>query len=295
MKVWIDGQYYDKDNAKISVFDHGALYGDGCFEGIRAYNGKIFKLPEHLDRLYASAQAIGLKIPMPQAEMTKLVPQVVKDNDLKDCYIRLVVTRGVGDLGIDPRKCPKPSIIVIATSIKLYPEELYENGLKIVTASSRRVPTECLPGRIKSLNYLNNIMAKIEGLQANCEEVLLLNTAGKVAECSADNIFAVWHARDGGRGRGGKTGHLLTPSATQGPLLGITRNTILDLAKKAGYTVEEGEMERYDLYTCDEVFLTGTGAEVIGVVSIDGRAIGTGKPGEITRKLRSTYMELVRS
>ncbi|MGH7145658.1 MAG: branched-chain-amino-acid transaminase [Planctomycetota bacterium] len=292
MKIWIDGKYFDKDNAKISVFDHGALYGDGCFEGIRAYNGKIFKLAEHLDRLYNSARAIGLVIPMPQAEMMKLVPQVVKDNELTDCYIRLLVTRGVGDLGIDPRKCPKPSIVVIATGIKLYPEELYENGLKIVSASSRRVPTDCLPGRIKSLNYLNNIMAKIEGLQANCEEVLMLNTAGKVAECSADNIFAVWHA---GRGRAGKTAHLLTPSATQGPLLGITRGTILDLAKKAGFTTEEGEMERYDLYTCDEVFLTGTGAEVIGVVSVDGRTVGAGKPGEVTRQLRSTYMELVRS
>ncbi|HTL52652.1 MAG TPA: branched-chain-amino-acid transaminase [Planctomycetota bacterium] len=292
MKIWIDGQYYDKENAKISVFDHGMLYGDGCFEGIRAYNGKIFKLAEHLDRLYASAQAIGMKIPMALADMTKLVPQVVKDNDLKDCYIRLVVTRGVGDLGIDPRKCPKPSIICIATSIKLYPEEMYENGMKIVTASSRRVPTECLPGRIKSLNYLNNIMAKIEGIQANCEEVLLLNTAGKVAECSADNVFAVWHS---GHGRAGKAAHLLTPSATQGALLGVTRGTILDLARKAGYTTEEGEMERYDLYTCDEVFLTGTGAEVIGVVGIDGRTIGTGKPGEVTRKLRSTYMEFVRS
>jgi branched-chain amino acid aminotransferase len=281
IKVYIDGHYHEKDEAKISVFDHGLLYGDGVFEGIRAYNGKIFKCPEHVRRLYDSAKAIWLKIPLAPEEMTQALYDTLKINKLKDAYIRLVVTRGKGDLGLDPRKCPKPTIIIIADSIQLYPEEFYEKGLEVVTAASPRIAPESLSPRVKSLNYLNNILAKIEGLQAGCIEVIMLNHLGYVAECSGDNIFAV---RDGA---------IATPPPEAGILLGITRDTVIELARKAGYKVAERNIGRYELYTADEVFLTGTAAEVIPVVKIDGRSIGTGEPGKVTRELRKRFAKLV--
>jgi len=281
MKVYIDGKYYEKDEAKVSVFDHGLLYGDGVFEGIRAYNGKIFKCEEHVRRLYDSAKAIWLAIPMSEEELAVALHAVLKVNKLKDGYIRLVVTRGKGDLGLDPRKCPKPTVIIIADSIALYPEEFYEKGLEVVTAATRRIPPDCLSPRVKSLNYLNNILAKIEGLQAGCIEVIMLNHLGYVAECSGDNIFVV------------RDGKVLTPPLEAGALGGITRGTVMELARGAGYEVAEPNVTTYDLYTADEVFLTGTAAEVIPVVKADGRQIGDGKPGRVTRELRRRFLKLV--
>ena len=281
MKVYIDGKYYEKDEAKVSVFDHGLLYGDGVFEGIRAYNGKIFKCEEHVRRLYDSAKAIWLAIPMSEEELAVALHAVLKVNKLKDGYIRLVVTRGKGDLGLDPRKCPKPTVIIIADSITLYPEEFYQKGLEVVTAATRRIPPDCLSPRVKSLNYLNNILAKIEGLQAGCIEVIMLNHLGYVAECSGDNIFVV------------RDGKVLTPPLEAGALGGITRGTVMELARGAGYEVAEPNVTTYDLYTADEVFLTGTAAEVIPVVKADGRQIGDGKPGRVTRELRRRFLKLV--
>jgi branched-chain amino acid aminotransferase len=281
MKVYIDGKYYEKDEAKVSVFDHGLLYGDGVFEGIRAYNGKIFKCEEHVRRLYDSAKAIWLAIPMSEEELAVALHAVLKVNKLKDGYIRLVVTRGKGDLGLDPRKCPKPTVIIIADAITLYPEEFYEKGLEVVTAASPRIAPESLSPQIKSLNYLNNILAKIEGLQAGCIEVIMLNHLGYVAECSGDNIFVV------------RDGRIATPPPEAGILEGITRNTVMELARGAGYAVEERNLGRYQVYTADEVFLTGTAAEVIPVVKVDGRAIGAGSPGKVTRDLRKRFLKLV--
>jgi branched-chain amino acid aminotransferase len=281
MKVFIDGKYYEKDDAKISVFDHGLLYGDGVFEGIRAYKGKIFKCDEHIRRLYDSARAIWLEIPMSEEQMAVALHATLEVNKLKDAYIRLVVTRGKGDLGLDPRKCPKATVIVIADSIALYPEEFYEKGLEVVTAASPRIAPESLSPRVKSLNYLNNIMAKIEGLQAGCIEVLMLNHLGYVAECSGDNIFLV------------RDGRITTPPPEAGILEGITRNTVIELARGADYRVEERNFGRYDVYTADEVFLTGTAAEVIPVVKVDGRSIGDGKPGKVMRDLRKRFLKLV--
>jgi branched-chain amino acid aminotransferase len=281
IKVYVDGHYHEKDEAKVSVFDHGLLYGDGVFEGIRAYNGKIFKCAEHVRRLYDSAKAIWLKIPLSPEEMTQAMYDTLKINKLRDAYIRLVVTRGKGDLGLDPRKCPKPTIIIIADSIQLYPEEFYEKGLEVVTAASPRIAPESLNPRIKSLNYLNNILAKIEGIQAGCIEVIMLNHLGYVAECSGDNIFAVR----------GET--ILTPPPEAGILEGITRNAVMELSRKAGYDVLERNIGRYELYVADEVFLTGTAAEVIAVVKIDGRDIGEGTPGKVTKELRKRFTKLV--
>ena len=281
MKVFIDGKYYEKEDAKISVFDHGLLYGDGVFEGIRAYKGKIFKCDEHIRRLYDSARAIWLEIPMSEEQMAVAMYATLEVNKLKDAYIRLVVTRGKGDLGLDPRKCPKASVIIISDSISLYPEEFYEKGLTVVTAATRRIPPDCLSPRVKSLNYLNNIMAKIEGIQADCMEVIMLNALGYVAECSADNIFLVRDQR------------LITPPLEAGALGGITRDTVMELARAASYQVSEPNVTTYDLYTADEVFLTGTAAEVMPVVRIDGRAIADGKPGKVTRDLRKRFMKLV--
>jgi branched-chain amino acid aminotransferase len=280
-KVYIDGKYYDREDAKISVFDHGLLYGDGVFEGIRAYKGRIFKCDEHIRRLYDSAKAIWLTIPMSEEELAVALHAVLKVNKLKDGYIRLVVTRGKGDLGLDPRKCPKPTVIIIADAITLYPEEFYEKGLEVVTAASPRIAPESLSPRVKSLNYLNNIMAKIEGIQAGCIEVLMLNHLGYVAECSGDNIFVV------------RDGRITTPPPEAGILEGITRNTVMELARGAGYAVEERNLGRYQVYTADEVFLTGTAAEVIPVVKVDGRAIGAGSPGKVTRDLRKRFLKLV--
>ncbi len=281
IKVWIDGEYYDKEDAKISVFDHGLLYGDGVFEGIRVYGGTIFKCEEHVRRLYDSARAIWMEIPMSPEDMGKQMYECLKINELTDAYIRLIVTRGKGDLGLDPRKCPKPSIIIIADSITLYPEEFYEKGLALVTASSARIPPESLNPRVKSLNYLNNILAKIEGIQAGVIEVLMLNHLGFVAEGSGDNIFVIRDRK------------ILTPPVEAGILEGITRNTVMDLARDAGHNVVERNISRYDVYTADEMFLTGSAAEVIPAVKVDGRCIGNGKPGPITKELRAAFMKLV--
>jgi len=279
-KVYIDGQLYEKEEAKISVFDHGLLYGDGVFEGIRVYNGKIFKCREHIDRLYESARAIGIKIPMDKSAMVEAMENTLKANNLTQAYIRLVVTRGVGDLGLDPRLCKKASVIVITDKIQLYPPEIYEKGLELIIASTPRNHQSALSPRIKSLNYLNNIMAKMEGQQANVREVVMLNLEGYVCECSADNIFLV------------KNGVLKTPAASAGILKGITRDTIMELAHEMGIPVREENITRFDLYVADEVFLCGTGAELIAAIKIDGRVIDDGKPGPIFKQLLAKFREL---
>lgn len=280
-KVWIDGKYYEKDDARISVFDHGVLYGDGVFEGIRVYNGKIFRLKEHIDRLYDSAKAIWLEIPMPREALSAQTEDCVRVNGISDGYIRLVVTRGKGDLGLDPRKCPRPTIFIIADTITLYPKEFYEKGLELVTAATPINHRENLSPRIKSLNYLAHILAKIEGIQAGVHEVVMLDFSGHVAECSGDNIFVV-------KGR-----KVCTPPAYAGILKGVTRDAVMELAAGAGYDVREEMMTRYDLYTADEVFLTGTAAEIVAAVKIDGRTIGTGKPGPVTMDLLARFRKLV--
>lgn len=282
LQIFINGKYYDKENAKISVYDHGLLYGDGVFEGLRSYSGKVFRLQQHLDRLWESAKAILLAIPMSQAEVSKAIVETLAKNNIKDGYIRLVVTRGAGALGIDPNRCSDPQVIIITDHIALYPKELYENGLEIITASTIRNHPQALSARIKSLNYLNNIMAKLEGLQAGCQEALMLNHLGHIAECTADNIFLVKH------------GQLFTPPLDAGILEGITRDAIIDLAKEAKIVVREETLTRHDAYTADEVFLTGSGAEVIPVVKIDNRVIGDGKPGPMTKELTKRFHELTR-
>ena len=280
MKIYIDGQYYDEQNAKISVFDHGLLYGDGVFEGIRAYNGRVFRLKEHIARLYYSAKAILLTIPMSQAQMIQAVVETCRANSIRDGYVRLVVTRGIGTLGLNPNKCKHPSVIIIADKIQLYPVELYERGLEIVTVGTTRNLHSAVNPAIKSLNYLNNILAKIEANNAGCEEAILLNAMGYVAECTGDNIFIV------------KAGQLYTPPLTAGALYGVTRAVVIELGRAAGLTVHEDDLTRYDLFNADECFLTGTGAELISVVKIDGRVIGDGKPGETTRSLVQKYKAL---
>jgi len=283
MKVYIDGQYCDEKNARVSVFDHGLLYGDGVFEGIRAYNGRVFKLKEHIDRLYDSAKAILLDIPMSHAEMMRAVIETCRQNTLRDGYIRLMVTRGIGTLGLNPNRCKNPSVIIIADTIQLYPQELYDKGMAIVTVPTTRNSNNALNPAIKSLNYLNNILAKIEANLAGVEEALMLNSAGYVAECTGDNIFIL------------KDGRLLTPPLSSGALYGITRATVIDLARDAGITVSEPNLTRYDLYIADECFLTGTGAEIIPVTKIDGRVVGSGKPGSVTRSLVTKYHALTQS
>lgn len=282
LKVYISGKLYDKSDAKISVFDHGLLYGDGVFEGIRAYSGRVFRLKRHVDRLFESAQAIHLQIPMTRDEVAKAIVDTLAVNKLIDAYIRVVVTRGAGSLGLDPRKTTDPQIIIITDHISLYPEELYEHGLKIITAATTRNHPNALNPRIKSLNYLNNIMAKIEGTNAGCLEALMLNHKGEVAECTGDNIFVI---------RGGE---IHTPSIDSGILEGITRDAVIELARGAGYTVVERTMDRHDVYTAQECFLTGTAAELIPVVECDGRTLGSGRPGPITRELRQRFQTLVR-
>jgi branched-chain amino acid aminotransferase len=282
LQVYIAGQYYDKENAKISVYDHGLLYGDGVFEGMRSYSGKVFRMKEHMDRLYESAEAICLKIPITKQEMEQAVYDTLKKNSLVDAYIRLVVTRGAGALGLDPTQTSHPQVIIITDSIKLYPSEFYDKGLKIITASTIRNHPAALSPRIKSLNYLNNIMAKIEGMRAGCIEAVMLNHKGEVAECTGDNIFIV------------KKGILMTPPKDAGILEGITRNAVLDLAKQLGITAFEQSMTRHDLYVADECFLTGSAAEVIPVVDIDGRSIGGGSVGPITTRLLAAFKEMVR-
>ena len=283
MLIYIDGEFLPKAEAKVSVFDHGLLYGDGVFEGIRSYNGRVFKLDEHLERLYDSAKSIMLQIPIPIETMKETVLETLRRNHLSEAYIRLVVTRGVGDLGLDPDKCPKPSIIIIADKIALYPQKFYEEGLEIVTASVRRNYSEAINPRIKSLNYLNNILAKIEGKQSGSEEVLMLNAEGHVVECSGDNIFWI------------KNEVLVTPPVHIGILEGVTRNSVIDLARDAGMRVEERVFTRHDLYIADECFLTGTAAEVIPVVKIDQRAIGDGQPGKVTEKLIAAFRQFAHS
>lgn len=280
--IYINGKLFPKEEAKVSVYDHGLLYGDGVFEGIRVYSGKVFRHEQHIERLYESAKAIALEIPMSPAEMIKAVEDTVKANNRMDGYIRLVVTRGPGSLGLDPRKC-QPQVIIIVDGISLYPPELYESGLKIITSSLMRNHPNILSPRIKSLNYLNNIMAKIEAIRAGCLEALMLNHKGEVAECTGDNIFIL------------KKGVLKTPPPDAGILEGVTRNVVLELAQQAKIPTQECTLTRHDLYVADECFLTGTAAEVIAVTDIDGRTIGTGKPGPITQELRRRFMEYARS
>lgn len=282
LKVYINGKLFDKEDAKVSVYDHGLLYGDGVFEGLRAYSGKVFRLEQHLDRLWASAKAICLAIPMTQEAMAKAVNDTLAANQLKDAYIRLVITRGAGALGLDPNRTSNPQIIIITDHIALYPKELYENGMEIVTASTIRNHPQALSPRIKSLNYLNNILAKIEGLQAGCQEALMLNHLGFVAECTADNIFLV------------KKGDVFTPPLDAGVLEGITRDAVIEVAREAQLAVREVTLSRHDVYIADEVFLTGSGAEVIPVIKVDNRIIGDGKPGPITKELTKRFHELTR-
>ncbi len=283
LKIYIDGQYYEKDDAKISVFDHGLLYGDGVFEGIRSYDSLVFKLKEHIDRLYESARSIMLEIPISKKEMIEAVVATLKINNLTDAYIRLVVTRGKGDLGLDPRKCSKATIIIITDKITLYPEKLYKEGLELVTVATRRNIPEALNPQIKSLNYLNNIMAKIEAVKAGCEECIMLNNAGYVVECSGDNIFII------------KNGALTTPPSYMGALCGITRNAVIDIAKSTKeVSFKEAVLSRHDIFNADECFLTGTAAEVIPVVKLDGRIIGSGKPGEKTLFLIQEFKKLTK-
>ena len=280
MKIYLDGKYCDEKSARISVFDHGLLYGDGVFEGIRAYNGRVFRLKEHIDRLFYSAKAIMLNIPLSHAEMSEAVLETCRRNKLRDGYIRLVVTRGVGSLGLNPYRCTDPSVIIIADKIQLYPEELYRRGLTIITVPTVRNLHSALNPAIKSLNYLNNILAKIEAINGGCEEAVMLNSEGFVSECTGDNIFIV------------KGSQLLTPPLSAGALYGITRQAVIELGTQAGMSIGEPNLTRYDLFNADECFLTGTGAEIIPVVKIDGRTIGSGKPGPVTQKLVSSYHAL---
>jgi branched-chain amino acid aminotransferase len=282
MKVYIDGKYYDEANAKISVFDHGLLYGDGIFEGIRAYNGRVFKLKEHIDRLFASAKAILLQIPISHKHMMRAVVETCRANKIRDGYIRLVVTRGVGTLGLNPNRCKKSSVIVIAGKIQLYPPALYQKGMEIITVATTRNLHSALNPAIKSLNYLNNILAKIEANNGGCEEAIMLNAEGFVSECTGDNIFIA------------KGEKLFTPPLSAGALYGITRQTVMELAEESGLQVSEPNLTRYDLFNADECFLTGTGAEIIPVVKIDGRTIGTGKPGSVTKQLVEKYRALTK-
>ena len=280
-QIWIDVKFYDGDQAKISVFDHGVLYGDGVFEGIRAYGGRVFRRKQHLDRLYASAKAIWLDIPMTQDAMADLVNECIKINSLSDAYVRLVVTRGFGDLGLDPRKCKKPTIFCIADKIALFPAEVAKRGLTMMTAPTPVNHREGLSPRIKSLNYLAHILAKIEAINAGADEALMLESTGEVAEGVGENIFCV-------------TNHTLrTPPAYSGILRGVTRDAVIELGPSAGLEVREESLNRYDLFTADEVFLTGTAAEVVGVVKLDGRKIGCGSVGKVTQDLAARFRDLV--
>lgn len=283
MKIWLDGNLVDESAAKVSVFDHGLLYGDGVFEGIRIYNGRIFRLEEHIRRLFDSAKAIVLKMPWSLEEVCKATCDTVAANGLKDGYIRLVVTRGAGELGLNPYLCPTPSMFIIAATIKLYPDETYSKGLSIITCATRRPAPAALMPQVKSLNYLNNIMAKVEAIQGGALEAVMLNEQGYVAECTGDNIFLI------------KDGKLLTPLISDGALDGITRSVIVELAEKLGVPFSERSLTRYDIYTADECFLTGTAAEVIPVVALDRREIGDGKPGPFTARFLKAFHELAMS
>lgn len=280
MKIYVDGKFCDKDDARISVFDHGFLYGDGCFEGIRVYEGNVFRLKEHIERLYRSAKTLALDLPLTQDEMMQAVCDTIAINEKRDGYIRLVVSRGPGDLGIDPANCSKPTVVIIVAAIKLYPQEFYDKGVPLVTSHVRRIPIQCLDPRIKSLNYLNNIMAKLDAKRANALEAVMLNHQGRIAECTADNIFIY------------TGGVLKTPDLLEGALGGITREAVLDIAKRLDVPAAETKMGLHDLYNADEVFLTGTGAEIVPVVQIDGRKIGSGKPGPMTARLLEEFRRI---
>ncbi|AGL00149.1 branched-chain-amino-acid transaminase [Desulfoscipio gibsoniae] len=282
MIIYLDGKYVPEEQAVVSVFDHGLLYGDGVFEGIRAYNNRVFKLTEHLERLYESAHTLTLEIPISIEEMQEAVLETLRRNNLRDAYIRLVVTRGKGDLGLDPGKCPRATVFCIAASIQLYPDELYEQGLEMVTVATRRNLAEACNPRVKSLNYLNNIYAKIEANLAGVPEAIMLNQEGYVAEASGDNLFLV------------KKGRLITPPIHVGLLEGVTRNAVMDVARDKGIVVEEKVFTRHDVYNADECFLTGTAAELIPCVRVDGRPIGTGKPGEVFWSLLKDFRELTK-
>jgi len=281
MKIYIDGEYFGKDEARVSVYDHGLLYGDGVFEGIRIYGGRVFKLTEHLKRLYDSARAIHLTIPMDLAAMAAAVNETVAANEKSDGYIRLLVTRGKGNLGLNPFTCERASVIIIVDDIQLYPQACYDEGIAVITASVRRTPAQCLDPRIKSLNYLNNIMAKVEAIHAGCLEALMLNTEGFVAECTGDNVFYI------------KNQQLMTPESADGALEGVTRNTVIEAAGDIGVPVVCRATTLYDIYTADECFLTGTAAEMIPVVKVDGRAIGDGRPGHLTADLKKAFLDRI--
>lgn len=283
LKIYIDGNFHDQAEAKISVFDHGLLYGDGVFEGIRFYNDRVFRLEEHIDRLWDSARAIALDIPMSKSELVAATLETIRQNDLHDGYVRLIVTRGVGSLGLSPDTCRRPSIIIIAATIALYPEELYHKGLTMVTCSTRRTPPAALSPRVKSLNYLSNILGKLEAQNAGAGEGLMLNEQGYVSECTGDNIFIV------------KKGEISTPHLSSGILAGVTRAVVFELAEKLSIRAVERELIRHDIYTADECFLTGTAAEVIPAVQLDRRLIGNGQPGPITLQLIESFRELTRA
>jgi branched-chain amino acid aminotransferase len=281
--IHLDGKLVPESEAKVSVFDHGLLYGDGCFEGIRIYNGRVFRLTEHLVRLYESARSICLTIPISFEEMEKATLETVAANNLRDGYIRLVITRGVGSLGLNPYQCPKAGVIIIASGITLYPKEKYETGLNLITCATRRPTAAALSPQVKSLNYLNNIMAKIECIQAGCEEGIMLNEQGNVAECTGDNVFVL------------KNGQVFTPTIASGALNGITRMAVIEVMREMGLTIHEVTMTRHDIYTADECFLTGTAAEVIPAVQYDRRPIGDGKPGKLTAEIIKRFKVLANS
>lgn len=283
MKIYIDGEFFEKDQAKVSVFDHGLLYGDGIFEGIRFYGGRVFRLEEHMNRLFDSAKAILMEPDISKADLTEAVLETIRQNGLTDGYIRLVITRGEGNLGLSPEHCPKTTTIIIAAGIKLYPKEMYENGLMVVTCATRRIPHGALSPMVKSLNYLNNIMAKIEATAAGAGEGLMLNEQGYVAECTGDNIFIV------------KNGEIFTPPISSGALAGVTRGVVFELAAEAGIPISEPDITRYDIFTADECFLTGTAAEVIPAIMLDQRPIGDGKPGKITKQFMERFHQLTQT
>lgn len=280
--IWLDGQWLDRNTAKVSVFDHGLLYGDGVFEGMRVYNGRTFRLAEHIDRLYDSAKAIMLEVPMSRAEMIALTEEGVKRAGLTEGYLRHIITRGVGDLGLDPRKCPRASIIIIFDTIKLWPADVYQRGLNVVTAGTPIPQRESLSPRVKSLNYLPHILAKMEGVVAGADEVIMLDASGTIAEASGMNLFIV------------KQGVLSTPASYAGILKGVTRDVVIELAGQAGMTVRETMLNRYDLYTADEAFFTGTAAEIAAIRQVDGRVIGNGPNGPVTRDLTERFRRITR-
>jgi branched-chain amino acid aminotransferase len=283
LRIYIDGNFYDQAEAKISVFDHGLLYGDGVFEGIRFYNDRVFRLDEHIDRLWDSARAVAIDVPMSKSELIAATLETIRQNDLHDGYIRLIVTRGIGSLGLSPESCRRPSIIIIAATIALYPEDLYHKGLTMVTCATRRTPPAALSPRVKSLNYLSNILAKLEAQNAGAGEGLMLNEQGYVTECTGDNIFVV------------KKGEISTPPLNSGILAGVTRAVVFELAENLHIRTVERDLIRHDIYTADECFLTGTAAEVIPAVQLDRRLIGNGQPGAITLRLIESFRELTRA